>query len=115
MSRVSSRVRVLVAAEVVLLITFSEAEVRERLFLPDTLLLMAVPSIEARVAVRAVKMALSTLLSMPGFLLSAFRSPSSAFRSPLSAFRVPLSAFLHRVNTIEVRKLMVNFQMLRLM
>ena len=78
MSRVSSLVMVRVAALVAFLTTRSLADLRLLVSLPETLSLTQVPSMAARVDVIAVRMALKTLLMMPGFFFSSF-SAFSAF------------------------------------
>ena len=70
MSRVSSRVMVLVAADVAFFTTRSFVEVRLLDFLPDTLLLTHEPKIAASVDVTAVITAFITFDSTPGFFSS---------------------------------------------
>ena len=86
MSREISRVIVRVAAEVVFLMTFSLVEVFDLVFLPVTLLLMAVPAAVAKVPVTAVMMALITLPKTPCFLEDFFPSFSSCLASSIACF-----------------------------
>lgn len=82
MLRVISRVIVRVAAEVAFLTARSVVDVRERDFLPVTLLDTAVPKIEANVAVRAVitdfKILLNNVLPLCSALVGVVLSTSSA-------------------------------------
>ena len=87
MSRVSSRVMVRVAAEVLFLTMRWPAEVFFLVFLPLMASLAALPTMVPSVAVTAVSMAFSTFCSMPCFFLPPF-SVLAGLASSVSAGRL---------------------------